>query len=68
MDDAAQALCLPMNAHRPPGYFVVIDPEGVEVDGSRRYVSGMDPERERRIRNEMEGKMGPGCCVEFFET
>lgn len=49
-----------------PGYFVVIDAEGVEVPESRRSVpAGRDAERDQRIVHELRIRMGPDCDVIF---
>lgn len=45
-------------------YFVIIDPEGAEIEGSRRKSTG-NYDRDLRIRAYLENQMGPGCAVEY---
>lgn len=52
---------------RPPGYFVIVDPEGGEIAASRRDVSDLDRAQELQIVRELEAVMGEGCTVVFRE-
>ena len=48
------------------GWFFVVDPDGVEVPGSRRAVPAeMDHAAAAALRTELERGLGPGCSVEF---
>lgn len=47
------------------GYFVIIDPDGGEVVGSRVQSRRGDRERNERIRADLQRKAGEGCFVEF---
>ena len=50
-----------------PGYLVVIDADGVELEETRRIITGMPRDLAYKIEEELKAGLGDGCYVVFRE-